>query len=259
MSEYVVLRRAFTGSVLACAMACATAWPSIGAEETPPPLISADARNAVLAMGKSLEVGGFSLTSRSIREFTDKNGQPLHIFHTSEVTVRRPDRLLISVTGDDGTTHVSYNGRALLIYSAATKKYAELPMKGSNEAALRLAGERLGVDFPLADLLADSPGKAFLAGITAGYAIDTVVVDGVPCRHLFFMEPPGIELELWLENNDRALPHRLIVTYRSLPGEPRFIAEMSNWKTGVQAEDSAFEFQVPEDASRVELNKGAAK
>ena len=79
------------------------------------------------------------------------------------------------------------------------------------------------------------------------------MIDGVECRHLFFVQPPDIELELWLENNDKALPRRVFVTYRSLPGRPTFIAELSNWDLGVHPTDADFTFQPPAGVKEVQM------
>ena len=117
---------------------------------------------------------------------------------------------------------------------------------------------RLGVDFPLADFLSEAPAKAFLSGVTSGRVVNTVTIDGVPYDHLFFSQPPGIELELWLSKNDQSLPRRLIVTYRSLPGQPNFIAEFSDWNFTVHPSDSDFVFQPPAGAAQVELKPVAA-
>jgi hypothetical protein len=50
----------------------------------------------------------------------------------------------------------------------------------------------------------------------------------------------------------------LVVTYRSLPGEPRFIAEMSDWKVGLNPPDSDFAFTPPNGATKIEP-KGIAQ
>lgn len=246
------------GSTLALAMAGGSALAQDKAEGKAP-VISAEAQNAVSAMSKTLSRDGFSFQDRTIREYNGANGQPLHIFHTANVVVRRPDRFAVAVTGDDGTTKIAYNGKNLILYSQTTNRYASLAVSGTIEEVLREASIRLGMDFPLADLLADAPDKAFLYEVTSGYVVDTVPVDDVSCLHLFFMQPPGIELELWTEKNDRALPRRLIATYRSLPGEPRFIVEISNWKTGLHPSDSDFEFSVPQGATKMELGQEAPK
>jgi hypothetical protein len=43
------------------------------------------------------------------------------------------------------------------------------------------------------------------------------------------------------------------VTYRSLPGRPIFIAELSDWDFSIRPPDSDFVFQPPPGVSQVEL------
>jgi hypothetical protein len=50
------------------------------------------------------------------------------------------------------------------------------------------------------------------------------------------------------------LPRRLIVTYRSLPGEPNFVAEFSNWDFTVHPPDADFRFEPPEGAEQLQLD-----
>ena len=81
-----------------------------------------------------------------------------------------------------------------------------------------------------------------------------MTIDGVRCNHFFFVQAADdLELELWLEDNERALPRRFVVTYRSLPGRPIFIAELSDWDFSIQAPDSDFVFQPPAGVTQVEL------
>src|SRR5262249_26325206 len=84
--------------------------------------------------------------------------------------------------------------------------------------------------------------------------VDTDKIDGVPCRHLFFTQSGAIELELWVENNDRAIPHRLVITYRALPGTPNFIAEFSDWNFQNRPSDADFVFQPPAGATKVDTD-----
>src|SRR5262249_60638963 len=103
------------------------------------------------------------------------------------------------------------------------------------------------------DFLTGDPQKSFLLGVVSGRQVNTATIDGVPCRHLVFSQRPKIELELWVENNDQALPRRLIVTYRSLPGEPNFVAEMSDWNCSANPSDAEFRFEPPQGAERLQL------
>jgi hypothetical protein len=73
-----------------------------GRAATPPKAeISGEASAAVAQMGKSLSADQFSFQARTLRSYAGSSGQPLHIAHSVKVTVRRPDRLLIEVNGDE--------------------------------------------------------------------------------------------------------------------------------------------------------------
>ncbi len=222
------------------------------------PAISEEARAAIENMGKTLSATEFSFTAQTIRVYQDADGQPLHIFHTMKVVAHRPDKLAAHVTGDDGSTALYYDGKTITFVAADKKKYASVPAPNTIEAALDEVSNRLGVDFPLADLLAPAPDKAFLTGVTTGKEINTVMIDGVPCRHLFFTQPPGIELELWVDKTPQALPRRLIVTYRLLPGQPEFVAEFSDWNVTAHLANSEFAFQPPAGMTKVELKAATA-
>ena len=209
------------------------------------------AKEAVTKMGRALSTGGFSFRLYTIRQY-EQDDLPLHIFHSAQVLVRRPDRLMIDTNGDDGQAKIGYDGKTLTVYSATANKYAQMPIIGSIETMLRAASESMGVDFPLADLLADQPGQAFLSGVMSGKQVGEVVIDGQKCNHFFFLQPSGIELELWSDADEHALPRRIAVTYRSIPGEPQFLAQTSDWKLGINPPDDEFVMTIPPGATKTE-------
>jgi hypothetical protein len=250
----VKLRHILLAAGLLAAGAIGYAPTRLPAAETAKPVISAEASAALLRMGHTLAAAQFSFTARTIRVYSDTNGQYLHIFHTINIVVHRPNRLLAEATGDDGSSKIVFDGKTAYVLSVTQNKYAKIPVpQGTIEGMLKEAVGRLGVDFPLADFLSSAPNKAFLTGVTAGRIVNTVTIDGAPYLHLFFEQPPGIELELWLSANDQSLPARLIVTYRMLPGQPNFIAEFSDWNFNVHPSDADFAFQPPAGAVQVAL------
>jgi hypothetical protein len=233
--------------------AMSTMAPAAPAAAPQKPAISEEASAAVAQMGKSLLADKFSVQVRTLRAYGETGGHLLHIAHSMKVTVRRPDRLRIDLTGDDSSTALTYDGTRVVLLGLETKKYATLAVPNTIQGMLETVVGKRGVDFPLADLLTDAPDKAFLLGVTWGTEVNTVMIDGVPCRHLLFTQSPGIDLEFWVEKNDRALPRRLIITYHSLPGQPSFIAELSDWNFSINATDADFAFQPPEGAVQTEL------
>jgi hypothetical protein len=220
------------------------------------PAINPDARAAVEAMGKTLQGQAYSMQMRTIR-VTDQNGDWIHVFHTSKLIVRRPDRLLAVRTGDDAQSQLIYDGNTLVVTVEDGRKYASIPVPGTIEGMLHEAIGKLGIDFPVADLLTDDPAKAVMSGVTAGGEVGTTTIDGIECRHLLLFQP-GIEVELWVEKNDRAVPRRLIVSYRSLQGAPEIIAEFSGWNFDVHPADADFVYQPPAGAVKVALRPANA-
>jgi hypothetical protein len=222
------------------------------------PGISAEATAAIQQMSKTLSANEFSFQARTIRVYQDSEGQPLHIFHAMKVIAHRPDRLAVHAIGDDGGNDLFYDGKTVTVFAAAQNKYATIAAPNNIQAALDEVSDRLGVEFPLADFLDTEPGKAFLSGVTIGREVGTVTIDGKPYRHLFFSQTGGIELEVWLDKAEQAVPRRLIVTYRLLPGQPNFIAEFSDWNFSAHPSDAEFTFKPPAGAKEVELKKTEA-
>lgn len=235
-----------------------------GAADTRKPTISPEALAAVGRMGKTLSGEQFSFRARTLRSYADLNGQALHIMHTMNVMVRRPDKVLVDVTGDDTPTKLFYDGKNTVLFGPEAKKYVVIPSPNTIQGMLETVMGKLGVDFPLADFLTSAPDKAFLTNVTSGREINTVTIDGTPCRHLIF-DQPGISLELWMEDTERAVPRRLIVTYHSLADRPSFFAEMTDWKFDIHPTDAEFTFTPPAGAEQVQgrpaatAQKGAAR
>ncbi len=229
-----------------------TMGPSVHAAAPAKPAISEEANAALAQMARSLLAEQFSFRARTFRVYTASNGQPLHIAHAMKVTVRRPDRMMIDLTGDDGSTKLYYDGKTIVIFGVESKKYVTMPAPPTLQAMLDANVGKGKLDFPLADFLTNAPDKTFLTGITSGSQVTTVTIDGVPCRHFLFTQSPGVEIELWVEKNERALPRRLVATWRSEPGQPSFIAEMSDWDLSIHPSDADFTFQPPEGAVKSE-------
>src|SRR5271165_295357 len=138
------------------------------------PAISAEASAAVAQMSKTLQAQAFSFQAHTIREYPDaKTGELLHVFHTFTLTVRRPDRMLVVGTGDDGARKLIYDGKTLVVSMDDGKKYASVAVPATIDGMMHDAVGKLGVDFPLADLLTADPDKSTLSSspvLASGYS-----------------------------------------------------------------------------------------
>jgi len=242
------------GLVMCTSIGAMSAMVASARAEDPPAGVVGDEANAALArMNKTLMAKEFSFSAHTVRAYVGPNGELLHIAHTIKTVVRRPDRLAVDATGDDGSTKMIYDGKTLVVYGVTQKQYTSVPAPANIEETLDLAEKRMGADFPLADLLSSDPEKSILAGVTSGGQVGMATIDGVPCRHFYFVQSPDLELELWMEDNERSLPRRVFITYRSLPGHPTFLAELSNWDFAIHPTDADFVFQPPAGVAKVEM------
>ena len=106
------------GGLASFSLAVVSTARSQSAQET---AIGSDAVDALARMGKTLSAQQFSFQSRTFRAYAGPNGELLHIAHTTKTIYRRPDRLLVTVSGDDGSIKILYNGKALVLYAEEAK------------------------------------------------------------------------------------------------------------------------------------------
>jgi hypothetical protein len=206
---------------------------------TPPAsAISEDVRTAIAQMGNSLRAEQFSFVAHTLRVYAGPLGQPLHLAHSMKFIVRRPDRLLVDVTGDDGSVRLVYDGKQASLLGVESNKYTTIPVPDTIKGMMDTVADDLDVDFPLADLLSAAPDKSVLLGVTSGREVNSVTIDGVQCRHLLLTKSPGVEIGLWVEKNDRALPRRVIIAYRNMSGRPSVFADLSSWNFSVHPSDA---------------------
>ncbi|WP_327206101.1 DUF2092 domain-containing protein [Rhizobium beringeri] len=151
-----------------------------------------------------------------------------------------------------------YDGKAASVFFPDRKKYMTIPASGDIPSALDEIADKLDLDFPLGVLFAGSPDEVLLGDAMAGWQVGMATIDGVECRHLLFSQKSGIDVELWLEKNDAATPHRLVVTYPLLQGQPSFVAEFTSWKTQPPLPDSEFTFEPPADVKKIDPTPAVA-
>ena len=106
---------------------------------TPKPPITEEASTAIAEMGRSLLADQFSFRARTLRVYPGPNGQPLHIAHSMKVTVRRPDRLSVDVTGDDGSVRLVYDGKSVTLLGVEVEQILDHTGSGHDPGNARHA------------------------------------------------------------------------------------------------------------------------
>jgi hypothetical protein len=179
------------------------------------------------------------------------NGQKLEFGGSRKITMRRPDRARVHAESREGTeVTLFFDGKSISIDLAHENAYVSVEKPGSLDAAFDYLAEDLGVPTPLADLLSNNFYEDIVDRIVAGFVVGESEIGNTKCIHVAF-STEDIDVQMWIEDSDRPLPLRLVITYREAEGSPQFWAQLMNWNLKPKTPDSLFAYTPPKGAERI--------
>lgn len=192
----------------------------------------------------------FTYSAQSIVEVPAQTGQFLTLFPRAEVALQRPNKLRAHLSGEAPSFDFYYDGTTVSAFAPGTKVYSSAKAPATIDEMLPGLQSETGIRFATMPLLLSNPYGALTRGLTSGVVIGPVVVNGVPCEHLAF-RAPGVNWEIWVEANDRALPRRLAMTFTDRVNFPRTIVGFSSWNLRPWLPSGTFVFRPPAGASEI--------
>jgi hypothetical protein len=202
--------------------------------------------SATLAAAKA-----FTYQSKTILEVPAKTGQLLTFFSTGEIALRRPNKLRALLAGDAPAFDFYYDGDTVTAFAPATGVYSTKKAPSTLDAMLSGLKDETGIRFASSPLLYSDPYAIFTRGLLSAVVVGPSKVDGTVCEHLAFRSP-GVNWEIWLEPDARALPRRIAVTFTDRENFPRTIVEFSRWNLHPWfLGDGAFVFRKPDGAKEI--------
>jgi len=237
--------RAVVVLMLACAMS-----PSLYAQEAG---IDASASSILQSMSDYLK-GAEELGFRAdiVYDAVSPDGQKLQYGGTAEVALRRPNRLHVEYNGDENSRTIVIDGRTFTFYDRDNNVYARTDVPSPIDAAIDHAFELYGFSVPIADLVYSDPYRTLTESVLTGSVVGRHVVDGVVCDHLAFSQET-IDWQIWIEDGPRPVPRKLVITYKTEPGMPQYVARLSDWDFAPRFSDRYFEFSPPPGSAEMEF------
>lgn len=188
--------------------------------------------------------------TRTISEVPADTGQSYTLFSDAEVFLRRPNKLAARLSGEAPGFNFYYDGSTVSAFAPSTMLYSKSPAPSSIDGMLPDLEEETGIRFATTPLLMSDPYKALREGLTSAVVVGQAMVRGKMCTHLAF-RAPGVNWEIWIEANERALPRRLVVTFTDQKQSPTTIIDFSRWGLRPWLRDGLFEFQPPRGAKEI--------
>jgi hypothetical protein len=186
-----------------------------------------------------------------------ETGQKLQFSRTLDVAARRPGAFRASVRGDAEDVEYAYTGGKLTIVNNRERCYALQDVPQTIDEMFDFLAERYGITAPLADLLFSDPYEAMTGRVRVGQYLGLHLVGQTQCHHLAFRQE-GIDWQIWIEDSERAVPCKVVITYKEMPGQPQFTALLDKWDLSADVPDTTLALPVPAGYKRVDLEPAAS-
>jgi hypothetical protein len=184
-------------------------------------------------------------------DVVQQDGRSIEFGGRREITIRRPDGLRMTRVRRDGDTRSLYfDGSTISIDLEEQNAFVQLDHPGTLYAAVDHLVDDLGVPFALANLISENLVTPLMGQVTSSYFAGTTEVAGRICEHLSY-RLADVDLQLWIEEGDRPLIARIVISYRNAEGHPQFRATLREWDLAPETPDTLFQFEPAEGSERL--------
>jgi hypothetical protein len=234
-----------------------TGWPQLGHAQ--PAGIDPQAEKLLRRMSDYLASRQqFTAKAESTLEVVLTSGQKLQYDSPATLSVSRPNRLHAHRKGDIANQEFFYDGKTLTLYNPRENLYATTAAPPTVDETLDFAREKLDIIAPAAELFYKNAAERMLKESTSGFVVGPSVVASVKCTHLAF-RGSEVDWQIWIEDGDKPLPRKFILTSKKVAGEPQFTVIIRNWDVAPKLTNQEFSFTPPKGAKKIEFLRLSAE
>ena len=238
-------------SPIALALLLLAAWPQPGHAQ--PAGIDPQAEKLLRRMSDYLASRQrFTAKAESTLEVVLTSGQKLQFDSPATLAVSRPNRLRAHRRGDIANQEFFYDGKTLTLYNPKENLYATAAAPPTIDEMLDFAREKLDVIAPAAEFLYKNAAERMLKESSSGFVVGPSVAGGVKCTHLAF-RGGEVDWQIWIEDGDKPLPRKFVLTSKKVAGEPQFTVVIRNWDVAPKFTNAEFNFTPPKGAKKIEF------
>jgi len=183
----------------------------------------------------------FALHTESSIEAVLLSGQKIQFDDASVLTVRRPDKLYAARQGDLVDQQFFYDGKSLTLADGAAGFHATVDAPATIEGMLDFARDSLDIVAPAGDFIHADAFDILMEGVYSGFVVGPAEVQGTLCDHLAF-SAPGTDWQVWIQQGDRPLPRKVVITSRDVVNAPQFTVVIRDWDLAPDVSDERFRF-----------------
>ncbi len=182
--------------------------------------------------------------------------QKIQFTSSGQLKLNRPDKLRVKRTGGYADVELVFDGKTVSIYGNNAKSYVQADAAGTVDQMIDIIQSKSSAGMPGSDLLLTNSYDELMTNVIDAKHIGVGVVDGVECEHLAF-RTPETDWQIWIEAGAKPIPHKYVITSKTVAGAPQYTLRIRDWKTDAIADADTFVFKAPADATKVSLNSKA--
>ena len=180
-----------------------------------------------------------SFTAVQMFESPSRQGPPLAYAKKTDVTLQRPDRMRVIISGDGPGSEFYYNGKTVTAFAPGEKLLAVSDAPPTIDAMLEAVYHSAGVFFTFTDLVVADPYKDMAEGLTLAYYVgQSHVVAGTTTDMVAYIDN-GVFIQLWIGSEDK-LPRMVRAIFLDDPDHLRSEVEFSNWQLDLSVVPDTF-------------------
>lgn len=145
-----------------------------------------------------------------------------------------------------------YDGKSLTMNLPDDGYYATVAAPPTLEAMLDFARDTLDIIAPASDLVYKNAFERLTEGLTTAFVVGNAVVDGVRCEHVAFRNPE-LDWQIWIQEGDKPLPRKFIVTSKRMDQSPQFVVVLSKWESAPKLTQATFNFAPPKNHTPIDF------
>lgn len=211
-----------------------------------------------LAFDKLIEMARFlgkadhlSMSMRVNYDVVQESGEKIEFGEQREILLQRPDKLrIVEASGDGAGERVLFDGKKITVFNSDAKVFAQTAQPGSIDDSVVYFVRDLQMRLPVAPMLLTGFADELQRRIQSIDYVGRTDFLGKPA-HQIAVRAAQVDFQMWISDAPQPLPLRVVITYRSEPGQPQFRADFSNWNLSPSVVESDFAFTPPTDARQI--------
>jgi hypothetical protein len=192
-----------------------------------------------------------SFTAVESYENPSRQGHPLVYANKYQVTLQRPDKLRVDLSGDGPASEFYYDGKRMMAFAPAENLVAIAEAAPPTiDKALESAYHSAAIYFPFTDLIVTDPYQDLAPGLKLAYYVGQSHIVGGTTTDIVAYAGDGVFAQVWI-GSDSKLPLLVHALYLDDPDGLRHTLQLSNWQLDQSVSSDVFGSSTASNAKRI--------